>query len=59
MKKMQRYLQDGVPVDSVTQRLLDQYASRAGKHARSFLQDWKGKLVCDDLVATKPALNQG
>ncbi|WP_296258051.1 MULTISPECIES: Ldh family oxidoreductase [unclassified Pseudomonas] len=28
LKKMQRYLQDGVPVDSVTQRLLDQYASR-------------------------------
>lgn len=22
--------------------------SRAGEHARNFLQDWKGKLVCDD-----------
>ncbi|NAT23162.1 Ldh family oxidoreductase [Pseudomonas syringae] len=28
LKKMQRYLKEGVPVDSVTQRLLDQYASR-------------------------------
>ncbi len=23
-------------------------SSRAGEHARNFLQDWKGKLVCDD-----------
>lgn len=22
--------------------------SRSGEHARAFLQDWKGKLVCDD-----------
>src|SRR3546814_5112166 len=22
--------------------------SRAGEHARNFLQDWRGKLVCDD-----------
>ncbi|NYS42075.1 Ldh family oxidoreductase, partial [Pseudomonas syringae pv. actinidiae] len=28
LKKMQRYSKEGVPVDSVTQRLLDQYASR-------------------------------
>ncbi|WP_439864617.1 Ldh family oxidoreductase [Pseudomonas antarctica] len=28
LKKMQRYLRDGVPVDATTQGLLDQYASR-------------------------------
>jgi LDH2 family malate/lactate/ureidoglycolate dehydrogenase len=29
LKKMQRYVQEGVPVDADTKRLLDQYASRA------------------------------
>ncbi|GGL49238.1 hypothetical protein GCM10009091_33760 [Pseudomonas brenneri] len=27
--------------------------SRAGEHARNFLQDWKGKLVCNDLGGYK------
>ncbi|MBI6856030.1 IS66 family transposase, partial [Pseudomonas cichorii] len=27
--------------------------SRAGEHARHFLQDWKGKLVCDDFGGYK------
>jgi hypothetical protein len=29
LKKMQRYLQEGVPVDSATKLLLDRYASRS------------------------------
>ncbi len=27
--------------------------SRAGEHARNFLQDWKGELVCDDFGGYK------
>ncbi|CAM3308826.1 hypothetical protein PSFL111601_18170 [Pseudomonas floridensis] len=27
--------------------------SRAGEHARNFLNDWKGKLVCDDFGGCK------
>ena len=27
--------------------------SRAGEHARNFLQDWRGKLVCDDFDGYK------
>ncbi len=27
--------------------------SRADEHARNFLQDWKGKLVCDDFGGYK------
>lgn len=27
--------------------------SRAGEHARNFLNDWKDKLVCDDCVGYK------
>jgi len=27
--------------------------SRAGEHARAFLQDWQGKLVCDDFSDCK------
>lgn len=33
--------------------------SRAGEHARDFLGDWKGSLVCDDYVGYKQGLAQG
>ena len=33
--------------------------SRAGEHARDFLGDWKGSLVCDDYVGYKHGLAQG
>lgn len=33
--------------------------SRAGKHAREFLGDWKGKLVCDDYAGYKASFEDG
>ena len=33
--------------------------SRAGKHARAFLQGWQGKLVCDDFAGYKAGFTQG
>ena len=33
--------------------------SRAGEHARNFLQDWKGKLVCDDFAGYKFSFELG
>lgn len=33
--------------------------SRAGEHARAFLQGWQGKLVCDDFAGYKAGFNQG
>ena len=33
--------------------------SRAGAHARRFLGDWQGALVCDDYVAYKQLFTQG
>ncbi len=33
--------------------------SRAGKHAREFLGDWKGKLVCDDYAGYKASFEGG
>ncbi|VVN96892.1 hypothetical protein PS833_02322 [Pseudomonas fluorescens] len=33
--------------------------SRAGEHARAFLQDWKGKLVCDDFGGYKASFEGG
>ena len=33
--------------------------SRAGTHARSFLEPWQGSLVCDDYVAYKQLFTQG
>lgn len=32
----------------VAEVVYDFITSRAGEHARNFLQDWRGKLVCDD-----------
>ncbi|MDB5979275.1 MAG: putative transposase, family [Pseudomonas sp.] len=36
-----------------------QKASRSGEHARAFLQDWKGKLVCDDFGGYKASFALG
>ena len=33
--------------------------SRAGEHARAFLQNWKGKLVCDDFGGYKASFEGG
>ncbi|MCB1698032.1 MAG: IS66 family transposase [Halioglobus sp.] len=33
--------------------------SRAGKHARAFLDGWQGKLVCDDFAGYKAGFEQG
>lgn len=33
--------------------------SRAGEHARRFLQGWQGKLVCDDFSGYKACFGQG
>lgn len=33
--------------------------SRAGEHVRNFLQDWKGKLVCDDFGGYKARFELG
>jgi hypothetical protein len=33
--------------------------SRAGEHARNFLGQWNGKLVCDDFAGYKASLQQG
>jgi transposase len=33
--------------------------SRAGEHARAFLKDWQGKLVCDDYAGYKASFGAG
>lgn len=33
--------------------------SRSGEHARAFLQDWQGSLVCDDFAGYKASFGQG
>ena len=33
--------------------------SRAGEHARAFLGDWRGNLICDDFSGYKASFNQG
>ena len=33
--------------------------SRAGKHARAFLQGWQGKLICDDFAGYKAGFELG
>ena len=37
----------------------DYCESRAGEHARAFLGDWKGALVCDDFSGYKQSFTQG
>ena len=33
--------------------------NRSGEHARTFLQGWRGKLVCDDFAGYKASFSQG
>ena len=33
--------------------------SRAGEHARAFLGDWRGSLICDDYAGYKASFSQG
>jgi len=33
--------------------------SRAGGHARAFLNPWRGQLVCDDFAGYRPMFTQG
>tara|TARA_R110002072_G_scaffold189948_2_gene347008 strand:- start:15894 stop:17432 length:1539 start_codon:yes stop_codon:yes gene_type:complete len=45
---------------SALQAVIYEFApSRAGKHAREFLQAWQGKLVCDDFSGYKAGFKQG
>lgn len=45
---------------SALQAVIYEFApSRAGKHARAFLEGWQGKLVCDDFAGYKAGFEQG
>lgn len=47
------------PFSNLQTVVYDFAPSRAGKHARTFLQDWQGKLVCDDFSGYKAGFAQG
>ena len=48
------------PQQSALQAVIYEFApSRAGKHARAFLDGWQGKLVCDDFAGYKAGFEQG
>ncbi|MCB1732088.1 MAG: IS66 family transposase [Halieaceae bacterium] len=48
------------PRQSALQAVIYEFApSRAGKHARAFLDGWQGKLVCDDFAGYKAGFEQG
>ena len=62
MKKTQRaYVWAYVPSPFADLRaaVYDFSPSRAGEHARAFLGDWKGQLVCDDFAGYKACFEQG
>ena len=62
MKKTQRaYVWAYVPSPFADLRAVvyDFGPSRAGEHARTFLGDWKGQLVCDDFAGYKACFEQG
>ena len=62
MKKAQRaYVWAYVPSPFADLRaaVYDFSPSRAGEHARAFLSDWKGQLVCDDFAGYKACFEQG
>ena len=45
---------------SALQAVIYEFApSRAGRHARAFLEGWQGKLVCDDFAGYKAGFEQG
>ena len=47
------------PFSGVNTVVYDFAPSRSGEHARTFLQGWHGKLVCDDFAGYKASFSQG
>ena len=47
------------PFSALNAVVYDFSPSRAGEHARNFLGDWNGKLVCDDFAGYKAGFEQG
>ena len=47
------------PFSALKAVVYDFSPSRAGEHARNFLGDWSGKLVCDDFAGYKAGFEQG
>ena len=47
------------PFSALNAVVYDFSPSRAGEHARNFLGDWSGKLVCDDFAGYKAGFEQG
>ncbi|GEM_PF-4461662 len=47
------------PFSALRAVVYDFSPSRAGEHARNFLSDWNGKLVCDDFTGYKVCFEQG
>ena len=47
------------PFSAVRAVVYDFSPSRAGEHARNFLGQWDGKLVCDDFAGYKASFQQG
>jgi len=47
------------PFADISAVVYDFSPSRAGEHALAFLQDWKGKLVCDDFGGYKASFESG
>ena len=47
------------PFSTLKAVVYDFSPSRAGEHARNFLGDWNGKLVCDDFAGYKAGFEQG
>jgi len=62
LKKTQRayiWAYTASPFADLRAVVYDFSSSRAGEHARTFLGDWKGKLVCDDFAGYKACFEQG
>lgn len=47
------------PFSTLKAVVYDFSPNRAGEHARNFLGDWSGKLVCDDFAGYKAGFEQG
>ncbi len=47
------------PIKAVVYDFADKVVSRAGEHARAFLDPWRGQLVCDDFAGYKQLSAQG
>lgn len=47
------------PFSTLKATVYDFTASRAGEHARTFLGEWQGKLVCDDYAGYKAGFGNG